>query len=186
MSNDKGGAEGQWWGGHSSTSLWCEAPDSKAHCFPTYCQVPLFLILFSASLSRSRDFHKFKTSCKHTPVNGSWIQKNKSHQVIRIVQDTHTISLLSYTWAKPPRCLCVTTSKLIATNWRSTLGPSQVEMKSRRWSRGPLRQNNPKTSTDLPTKWQCQGKTNRTSVPEYAYRMSSDDYDIISIRWFAG
>ena len=51
---------------------------------------------------------------------------------------------------------------------------------------GTCRQNNRKTSTGLPTKRQCQGKTDGTPVPEYAYRVFSDVYDIISIRWFAG
>ena len=51
---------------------------------------------------------------------------------------------------------------------------------------GACRQNNRKTSAGLPTKRQCQGKTDGTPVPAYAYRMFSDVYDIISIRWFAG
>ena len=47
---------------------------------------------------------------------------------------------------------------------------------------GTCRQNNRKTSTGLPTKWQCRGKSEGTPVPEYAYRMFSDVYDIITAR----
>ena len=49
-------------------------------------------------------------------------------------------------------------------------------------TQGTCRQNNRKTSTGLSTKRQCQGKTDGTPVPEYAYRVFSDVYDIISIR----
>ena len=47
---------------------------------------------------------------------------------------------------------------------------------------GTRRQNNRNTSTGLPTKRQCQGKTDGTPVPEYAYRIFSDVYDIITAR----